>query len=242
MGDKPVNYVSWYDAARFVNWLHNGQGTGGTETGAYSLSGNIGIVTKNVGVTVWIPTESEWYKAAYYDPNPVVILEHKGLYWSKVRGTDAARTIEPDEEYVVPFGKARQVLAADPGQTEQGKTMAVVTYGMGVHWALNAAERFLGRVEIIDLRTLYPLDEEAMFAAARRHGRVLVVTEEQVNNSFAQSLAARISENCFQWLDAPVRTLGAANMPAVPLNSTLEQEMIPSIEKVGDAMERLLAW
>ncbi len=114
---------------------------------------------------------------------------------------------------------------------------------MGVYWAINAAnERFNGRVEIIDLRTLYPLDEEAMYSAARKHGKVLVVTEEPVNNTFAQSLAARVSEHCFQWLDAPVRTLGAANMPAVPLNSTLEQEMIPSIEKVGDAMEALLKW
>ena len=68
MGDKPVNYVSWYDSARFINWLHNGQGAGSTETGAYTLSGNTGIITKNVGATVWLPSENEWYKAAYYDP------------------------------------------------------------------------------------------------------------------------------------------------------------------------------
>jgi formylglycine-generating enzyme required for sulfatase activity len=66
MGDKPVNYVSWYDAARFTNWLHNGQGAGSTETGAYTLTGNTGIITKNVGATVWLPSEDEWYKAAYY--------------------------------------------------------------------------------------------------------------------------------------------------------------------------------
>jgi formylglycine-generating enzyme len=69
MGDKPVNYVSWYDAARFTNWLHNGQGGGSTETGAYTLSGNTGIITKNVGATVWLPSEDEWYKAAYYQPS-----------------------------------------------------------------------------------------------------------------------------------------------------------------------------
>jgi formylglycine-generating enzyme required for sulfatase activity len=69
MGDKPVNYVSWYDAARFTNWLHNGQGSGSTETGAYTLSGNTGIITKNVGATVWLPSEDEWYKAAYYQPS-----------------------------------------------------------------------------------------------------------------------------------------------------------------------------
>ena len=81
-----------------------------------------------------------------------------------------------------------------------------------------------------------------MYAAARKHGRVLVVTEEQVNNSFAQTLAARIQEHCFRHLDAPVRTIGAENLPAVPLNTVLEQAMIPSIEKVGDAIGELLGW
>ena len=179
-------------------------------------------------------------KAAYHDPNPVVIFEHKGLYWSKVRGTEAARTVEPDEHYIIPFGKGRVALEADPDLTKKGETLGIVTYGMGVHWALNAAQQFRGRVEVLDLRTLYPLDEQAMFELAKRHGKVLVVTEEPVHNTFAQSLAARISENCFEWLDAPVRTLGAANMPAVPLNSVLEQEMIPSIEKVAAAVNNLL--
>jgi 2-oxoisovalerate dehydrogenase E1 component len=81
-----------------------------------------------------------------------------------------------------------------------------------------------------------------MYAAARKHGKVLVVTEEQVNGSFAQTLAARIQENCFKQLDGPVRTIGAENMPAVPLNTTLEQAMIPSIEKVGNAMQEVLNW
>ena len=70
MGDKAVNFVSWYDAARFTNWLGNGQGSGSTETGSYTLNGNTGIITKNVGATVYLPSEDEWYKAAYYDPTP----------------------------------------------------------------------------------------------------------------------------------------------------------------------------
>jgi 2-oxoisovalerate dehydrogenase E1 component len=111
---------------------------------------------------------------------------------------------------------------------------------MGVHWALNAATAFEGRVEILDLRTLYPLDEAQMLALSRKHGKILVVTEEPVNGTFAQSLAARISEHCFRWLDAPVRTVGAENLPAVPLNSTLEQTMIPSIEKIRDAIGEVL--
>ncbi|MFN8300964.1 MAG: thiamine pyrophosphate-dependent enzyme [Saprospiraceae bacterium] len=181
-------------------------------------------------------------KSAYYDPNPVVIFEHKGLYWSKVRGTEQARTVEPSEDYILPFGKSRIALEADTDQVEAGNTLGIVTYGMGVHWAINAAAGYQGRVEVLDLRTLAPLDETAMFDLARRHGRVLVVTEEPVHNSFAQSLAARIGEHCFRWLDAPVRTIGAADMPAVPLNATLEAEMIPSIEKVADAIESLLKW
>ncbi len=181
-------------------------------------------------------------KSAYYDPNPVVILEHKGLYWSKVRGTDAAKSVEPDEDYVIPFGKARTALSADESQVNNGKSALVVSYGMGVHWALNAAKKYEGQIEILDLRTIYPLDENAIMEAARRHGKILVVTEEPVHNSFAQSIAARIQENCFESLDAPVMTIGAENMPAIPLNSVLEQAMIPSIEKVDAAIGRLFAY
>ena len=85
-------------------------------------------------------------KAAYYDPNPVVIFEHRGLYWSKVKGTEAARTILPDEDYIIPFGKARIALEASPEAIEKGESLVVATYGMGVHWALNAAKAFPGRV------------------------------------------------------------------------------------------------
>lgn len=214
--------------------------------GPYHSSSVESVVTNIKGVKIAYPSTGAdlkgLLKSAYYDPNPVVIFEHKGLYWSKVRGTEAARTVEPDEDYVIPFGKARTALESDNQQVGRGGSLAVVTYGMGVHWALNAAQEFSGQIEIVDLRTLFPLDEAAMFAAARRHGKVLVVTEEQVHSSFAQSLAARIQENCFEQLDAPVRTIGAVNMPAVPLNSTLEQAMIPSIEKVADAIRALLAY
>ncbi len=215
--------------------------------GPYHSSSVETVLTNIRGVKIAYPSNGAdlkgLLKSAYYDPNPVVIFEHKGLYWSKVPGTDAARSVEPDEEYVLPFGKARIALEADPSRMEQGESLAVITYGMGVHWALNAAKDFhAGRVEVIDLRTLHPLDEKAMYEAARRHGRVLVVTEEQVNNSFAQTLAARIQENCFEWLDAPVRTIGSVNMPAIPLNMVLEQTMIPSAEKVAAAIGDLLKY
>ncbi|MBK7270317.1 MAG: tungsten formylmethanofuran dehydrogenase [Flavobacteriales bacterium] len=181
-------------------------------------------------------------KAAYHDPNPVVMLEHKGLYWSKIKGTEEAKSIEPSPDYIIPFGKARIVQEADAKVIERGEAAVIVTYGMGVYWAKAAAKNFPGRITIIDLRTLVPLDEETVMRAVARHGRCLVVTEEQVTNSFAQALASRIGDGCFEQLDAPVRTLGSVDMPAIPLNSTLEAAMIPSAEKVAKALEDLLTY
>jgi sulfatase modifying factor 1 len=91
MGDKPVNWVSWYDAARFTNWVNNGQGAGSTETGAYTLSGNTGIITKNVGASVYLPSEDEWYKAAYYDPTSGA--GGGDNYWLHATRSDTAPTI-----------------------------------------------------------------------------------------------------------------------------------------------------
>lgn len=179
-------------------------------------------------------------KSAYYDPNPVVILEHKGLYWSKIKGTEDAKTIEPDEDYVIPFGKARLVLEAAEEHIAKGKSMSIITYGMGVYWAKAAAKKFEGQIEILDLRTLYPLDETALFESAKKHGKVMVLTEEPVNNGFSQSIAARISENCFEALDAAVKVVGAENLPAIPLNSTLEKTMLPNAEKVEAAINKML--
>ncbi|MBL0034717.1 MAG: tungsten formylmethanofuran dehydrogenase [Flavobacteriales bacterium] len=181
-------------------------------------------------------------KAAYHDPNPVVMLEHKGLYWSKIKGTEDAKSVEPSPDYIIPFGKARIVLQADAKAIERGEAAVIVTYGMGVYWAQAAAKDYPGRVTIVDLRTLVPMDEETVMAQAKVHGRCLVVTEEQLTNSFAQAVAGRIGEQCFRELDAPVRFIGAVDMPAVPLNSTLEAAMIPSAEKVSAVLGDLLAY
>lgn len=181
-------------------------------------------------------------KAAFYDPNPVVMLEHKGLYWSKIKGTEDAKTTEPDEDYVIPFGKGRVVINAEEDYINKGNSMTVITYGMGVYWAKSAAKKFTGQVEIIDLRTLAPIDETLIFESVRKHGKCLVLTEEPVHNGFAQSIAARISENCFESLDAPVKVIGAENMPAIPLNSTLEKTMLPNADKVEQAIQKLLEY
>ena len=181
-------------------------------------------------------------RAAFLDPNPVVMLEHKGLYWSKVPGTEDAKTVEPASGYVIPLGQAAVVQAADPDKLRQGDTALVVTYGMGVHWAKAASRDFAGQIEILDLRTLNPLDFEAVTAATRRHGKVLVLTEEPLMNSFAESLAGRIQRYCFEVLDAPVFTLGAANLPAIALNVELERQMLPNAAKVSVALRELLAY
>ena len=179
-------------------------------------------------------------KAAFLDPNPVVMLEHKGLYWSKVPGTEEARQAEPDRDYIIPLGKARTILEASPAEIRRGNTAVIITYGMGVYWASAAAKQFPGQVEIIDLRTLYPLDETMIFDAVRVHGRCLVLTEDTTRNSFAEALAGRISSACFTHLDQPVRVLGSLDLPAVPLHVQLEKMMLPSVEKVGQVLEALL--
>ncbi|MFZ6014607.1 MAG: alpha-ketoacid dehydrogenase subunit beta, partial [Bacteroidota bacterium] len=178
-------------------------------------------------------------KAAFYDPNPVVMLEHKGLYWSKVAGTGDAKTLEPDEDYIIPLGKATTILQATEEKIADGESAVIITYGMGVYWAKEAAKDFTGQLEIIDLRTLNPLDWDTIEASVRKHNRAFVLTEEPLMNSFAESLAGRISKECFKYLDAPVWTLGAANLPAVPLNVDLEKMMLPSAEKVKAELKKL---
>lgn len=181
-------------------------------------------------------------KAAFYDPNPVVMLEHKGLYWSKVPGTEDAKTPEPSRDYILPFGRANIVLQAGKKKMDNGESCVVITYGMGVYWAKAAAKKFPDRVEIIDLRTLFPLDETLIYERIKLHGKCLVLTEEQQNNSFAEALAGRISKNCFQSLDAPVEVLGALNVPAVPMNTGLEKAMLPDAEKVAKKIDNLLGY
>lgn len=210
--------------------------------GPYHSSSVESVLTNIRGIKICYPSTGAdlkgLMKAAYYDPNPVVMLEHKGLYWSKIKGTEEARTIEPSEDYILPLGKARMVQEAVPSRTSD--TLTVITYGMGVYWARNAAKDYPGQVEIIDLRTLVPLDEEAIFNSVIKHGRCLVITEEPVGNSFAQALAGRIAEKCFMHLDAPVKVIGSENLPAIPLNSTLEATMLPNVQKVSAAMDQLL--
>ncbi len=212
--------------------------------GPYHSSSVESVVTNIRGIKVAYPSNGAdlkgLLKSAYHDPNPVVIFEHKGLYWSKIKGTEEASTIEPSEDYVLPFGKARIVLEADKLKCNAGETAVIITYGMGVYWSKTAAEDFPGQIEIIDLRTLNPLDEEAMYQSSKKHGKVMLVTEESIECSFTLGLAARIQKNCFEYLDAPIDVVGSIDTPAIPLNSILEETLLPNGQKVSERIKKLL--
>jgi len=209
--------------------------------GPYHSSSIESVLTAIRGIKVAYPSCGAdlkgLLKAAVLDPNPVVVLEHKGLYWSKVPGTESAKTVEPDSEYVLPIGRAKTVLTCDE---EAPTKVAVITYGRGVHWALEAAVDHPGSIEIVDLRSVSPVDYDAILNAVRRCHRCLVVTEEPPLSSFAQSLAGYIADHGFEHLDAPVRCLGSMEVPAIPLNSELEAAVLPNSERVSAACQLLL--
>lgn len=214
--------------------------------GPYHSSSVESVVTNIRGLKIAYPSNGAdlkgLLKAAYYDPNPVVIFEHKGLYWSKVPGTKGATSLEPSEDYMLPFGKAW--VLQEIWKQEKEETLSIITYGMGVHWAVNASEE-LGMqdtIEIVDLRTLHPLDYDTVFKSVKKCGKCLIITEEPSENSFSRALQGRIQEECFQYLDGPVMIIGSENMPAIPLNMVLEQTMIPSVEKVKAKILKIIEY
>lgn len=214
--------------------------------GPYHSSSVESVLTNIRGIKVAYPSTGAdlkgLMKSSFYDPNPVVILEHKGLYWSKIKGTEGAMSVEPDEDYVVPFGKARTVIEADAEAIKNGESCVIITYGRGVYWSLEAVKAYEGKVEIIDLRTLNPLDHDAMNAAAQKHSKVMLVTEESVEASFTLGLAGRIQRDNFNALDAPVSIVGSVDTPAIPLNSELEATLLPNGEKIEKALGELLGY
>jgi len=214
--------------------------------GPYHSSSIESILTNIRGIKTIYPSNGAdlkgLMKAAFYDPNPVVMLEHKGLYWSKIKGTEGAMSIEPDEDYIVPIGKGRIVQEATAVAISSAEACVIITYGMGVYWSLEAAKKFEGKVSIVDLRTLHPLDFDLINEVSAKHGKVMLVTEESVEASFTLGLAGRIQRDNFKKLDAPVAIVGAVDTPAIPLNSILEAELLPNADKVEKALGELLGW
>ena len=214
--------------------------------GPYHSSSVESVLTNIRGIKVVYPSTGAdlkgLMKSAFYDPNPVVILEHKGLYWSKIPGTEGAMSIEPSDDYVIPIGKARTVLEADQSQIEGGKSIGVITYGRGVYWTLEAEKNFPGQLEILDLRSLNPLDHEAMNTLCRKHGRIIIVTEESIECSFSLGLAGRLQRDNFESLDAAIAIVGSTDTPAIPLNSTLEAALLTNAELVTNTIHKILSY
>jgi 2-oxoisovalerate dehydrogenase E1 component beta subunit len=171
-------------------------------------------------------------KAAIRDDNPVVFEEHKGLYRAP-----ALREVLPDEDYVVPLGVARTVRV--------GKDLTIVTYGAMVHKSVEAAETLETQdgasVEIIDLRTLLPLDEDAIVESVKRTGKLLVVHEDTRTGGIAGEIAIRVSERAFEWLDGPVLRVTAIDAP-VPYSGSLEDYFLPQTDDIVTAARYLAAY
>ncbi len=164
-------------------------------------------------------------KAAIRDEDPVIFEEHKGLYRAPF-----LREVLPDEDFTVPLGKARTVRF--------GTDVTVVTYGLMVHRSLEAAERLAREtdvsLEIIDLRTLLPLDDEAIMASVQRTGKLVVVHEDTRTGGIAGEIAARVNEQAFEWLDGPILRVTAIDAP-VPYAGPLEDYMLPGVDDVVEA-------
>ncbi|MGG0790964.1 alpha-ketoacid dehydrogenase subunit beta [Peribacillus simplex] len=169
-------------------------------------------------------------KAAIRDEDPVLFFEHKRAY----------RLIKeevPNDDYVLPIGKA--------DVKREGEDVTVITYGLCVHFALQAAERLASdgiSVHILDLRTVYPLDKEAIMEAASKTGKVLLVTEDNKEGSIISEVSAIIAENCLFDLDAPIMRLAGPDVPAMPYSPPLEKSFMVNPEKVEKALRDLIAY
>ena len=169
-------------------------------------------------------------KSAIRDDSPVVFLEHKRTY-RLVRGE------VPDEDYTVPLGKAEV--------KRDGKDISLISYGLMLHYALEAAEALEAEgvsVEVVDLRTLRPLDNETVLNSARKTGRVLIVHEDTRSGGIGGEVSAIISEEAFEYLDAPILRVTGPDVPAMPFASTLETEFLPNPEKIASALRKLAAY
>jgi 2-oxoisovalerate dehydrogenase E1 component len=149
---------------------------------------------------------------AFEDPNPVMFFEHKGLYRSITEDV-------PDDYYTIPFGKAKLL--------HEGNDVTIVSYGLGVHWALETLKENENiSADLIDLRTLAPLDMETIYSSVKKTGRVIVLHEDTLTGGIGGEIASLITENCFEYLDAPVMREGSLDTP-VPMNADLEQNFLP---------------
>ena len=169
-------------------------------------------------------------RASIRDDDPVLFFEHKKMYRS-VRGD------VPETDYVVPLGKA--------AVTHPGSHVTVIAYGLMAHYALEAADRVADdgiSVEVVDVRTLRPLDQETVLESVRKTGKCLVVYEDNKFGGYGAEIAAIVAEEAFDYLDGPVTRVAGPEVPAVPYNHVLEEWFMVNPEKIADAIRTLAAY
>lgn len=213
-----VNYLAkvhyrWNEKADVVIRMPCGGGVG---AGPFHSQTNEAWFTKTPGLKVVYPAfpydAKGLLNTAINDPNPVLFFEHKGLYRS-IKGN------VPTDYYTLPLGKAKLL--------QEGDSISVVTYGAGVHWALEILENHPEiDVDLIDLRTLQPLDTEAIFNSVKKTGKLMVLQEDTLFGGIASDISAMVMENCFEYLDAPVKRVGSLETP-VPFAKSLEANFLP---------------
>jgi 2-oxoisovalerate dehydrogenase E1 component beta subunit len=208
---------------------------GGGVHGALYHSQSIEAIFAHIpGLRVVVPSTPHDAKgmiiSALRDPDPVMYFEHKRAY-------RAIKGEVPETEYTVPLDKAAVV--------REGSDLAIFSYGMMVHVALDAAQRLAGdgfECEVVDLRSLRPLDRKAIAESARKCGKVLIVQEANLAVSVASEVSAIIAEDCFDHLDAPVMRIGGPEIPAMPYSPPLEHFYLVTPEKVEKALRELAAY
>ncbi|MDN3551327.1 alpha-ketoacid dehydrogenase subunit alpha/beta [Mucilaginibacter aquaedulcis] len=220
-------HYRWAQAVDVVIRMPAGAGTG---AGPFHSQSNEAWFTKTPGLKVVYPAFPADAKglllAAIDDPNPVIYFEHKYLYRS-ISGE------VPDNDCLIEIGKANTV--------KQGQQASIITFGLGVHWALECAEKHPElSIEIIDLRSLLPWDQQAVEASVKKTGRVLVLHEDTLTSGFGAEIAAHIAEHCFKYLDAPVMRCGSLDT-AIPMNKALEDQFLAKA-RLKETMDRLLAY
>jgi len=227
-----VNYLAkvnyrWNQPADVVIRMPCGAGVG---AGPFHSQTNEAWFTKTPGLKVVYPAfpydAKGLLNTAINDPNPVLFFEHKALYRS-------IRQEVPTNYYTIPFGKAVFL--------KEGTDVSIITYGAGVHWALEALQEFpdLG-VDLLDLRTLQPLDKESIFNSVQKTGKVLIITEDSIFGGVGSDISALIVENCFEYLDAPVMRLGSMETP-IPFAANLEQQYLPK-NRLNQKLKELMAY
>jgi 2-oxoisovalerate dehydrogenase E1 component len=221
------SHYRWLENADVVVRMPCG---GGTQAGPFHSQTNESWFTKTPGLKVVYPAFPYDVKGllntAINDPNPVMFFEHKQLYRSVYQDV-------PTDYYTIPFGKASLL--------KEGSDVTIISFGAGVHWALDTLGKHPDiKADLIDLRTLQPLDTEAIFASVKKTGRAIILQEDSLFGGMSSDISALIMENCFQYLDAPVSRVGSLESP-IPFVKALEDQYLPKI-RFETALLALLAY